>query len=252
MRVERLIEMEDYVLKCGSVSLEDMAAHFKVSLNTVRRDLGEILDRGKIKKVYGGVTTSELTDSMIVSKREMTNVSAKQEIGKVAAQLIKDGSTVFIDSGTTPANVIPYLSNKSNVTVITNSLKAMYETAKHKNLDLLALGGYYNYSHGNFVANSSAESMTKLNFDLVLIAATCISLTNGLSVNSYFEVDVKNRIVKNNAGRIALLATADKFDKSALYSFCDFDDVNTIVSDKPLPEHFIERMDQRGVTFLCP
>ena len=242
----------DYVLKCGSVSLEDMADHFKVSLNTVRRDLSELLERGKIKKVYGGVTVSELTESMVLSKREMTDTTAKQAIGKVAAQLIKDNSTVFIDSGTTTVQVLPFLSNKSNVTIITNSLKAMYETAKHKNLDLLALGGYYNYSHGNFVANSSAESMTKLNFDLVLIAATCISLSNGLSVNSYFEVDVKNRIVKNNVGHIALLATADKFDKSALYSFCEFDEVNTIVADRPLPEHYIERMNSKGITFLCP
>jgi len=252
MRVERLIEMEDYVLKCGSVSLEDMADHFKVSLNTVRRDLSELLERGKIKKVYGGVTVSDLSESMMLSKREMTDTTAKQAIGKVAAQLINDNSTVFIDSGTTTVHVLPFLSNKSNVTIITNSLKAMYETAQHKNLDLLALGGYYNYSRGNFVANSSAESMTKLNFDLVLIAATCISLTNGLSVNSYFEVDVKNRIVKNNAGRIALLASADKFDKSALYSFCEFDDVSTIVSDRPLPEHYIDRMERKGITFLCP
>lgn len=249
MRLDRLNSMEEYVLNCGNVSLGDLAEHFQISINTVRRDLEELLERGRIKKVYGGVTSCAATE---ITYREGMNTTAKQTIGSLTAQLIKDGSTVFIDTGTTTAQVVPYLSNKQNITIISNSLKVLYETSKYPNINLLAIGGYYNPSRASFVGSTTIESMAKLNFDLVLIGATCVSLKSGLTINNHFEVDIKRWLVKNNKSHIALMADSDKFDKSALYSFCDFNDVNIIVSERPLPQHYIERMTENGTTFLCP
>ncbi len=249
MRIDRLKSMEELVINKGSASLEELAEHFNVSINTIRRDLDELLERGSIKKVYGGVVCCLPGD---IVHREDLNISAKQTIGSLAAQLIEDNSTVFIDSGTTTAHVIPFLSNKTNVTIITNSLKAMIETSKYSNLKLLAIGGYFNPSRFSFVGADTIESMAKLNFDKVLIGTTNVSLTNGLSINSHFEVDIKRWLVKNFKGKITLLADSDKFDKSALYSFCNFDDVSTIVSDRQLPQNYIQRMAANGITFVCP
>lgn len=249
MRLDRLNNMEEYVVNCGNVSLENLAEHYQISINTVRRDLEELLNRGRIKKVYGGVMSCPTSE---ITYREETNTSAKQTIGALIAQLIKDDSTVFIDSGTTTAQVIPHLCNKSNITIISNSLKVMFETSKYPNINLLAIGGYYNPSKASFVGSTTIESMAKLNFDMVLIGATCVNLRSGLTINSYFEVDIKQWLVKNNKNHIALLADSDKYDKSALYSFCDFDDVNIVVAERPLPQHYIERMTENGTTFLCP
>jgi DeoR family myo-inositol catabolism operon transcriptional repressor len=250
MRIDRLNDMEEHIIKCGSVSLEKLAEHFQISINTVRRDVDELLNRNNIKKVYGGVVSITTSDIIF---REQANISAKQTIGSVVAPLIKDNTTVFIDSGTTTAQVIPHLSNKSNITVITNSLKAMFEVSKYPNINLLGIGGSYDHSKSSFIVGSATiESMANLNFDMVLIGTTCVSLENGLTINSHFEVDIKRWLVENNKNRIVLMADADKYDKSALYSFCSFNDVNIVAADRPLPRHYIKRMSENGTTFICP
>ena len=58
MRAERLNEMEQYILGKETVSLEDLCDQFDISMNTVRRDISELLDRGNIRKVYGGVSST--------------------------------------------------------------------------------------------------------------------------------------------------------------------------------------------------
>ncbi len=251
MRLDRLNSMEEYVHECGSVSLSDLAKKFNISINTVRRDVEELLERGTMKKVYGGVASNITTQVMPISDRENTNIAAKQSIGKMVAKLIDNDSTVFIDSGSTPAQVIQHLGQKNNITVITNSLKAMYESSKYPNIRLLGIGGLYNTFKGSFVGSSTLENISKLNFDVVLLGSTCISLENGLTINSFFEVDIKRWLVQHNK-RTILMADTSKYDKTALYSFSDFSDVKIVAAEKPLPPRYMKEISERGMTFLCP
>jgi len=245
--------MEEYVHKCGNVSLSDLAKKFNISINTVRRDVEELLERGTMKKVYGGVASIINNNSKIIpiSDRENTNIAAKQNIGKVVAQLIENDSTVFVDSGSTPAQVIQYLGQKNNITIITNSLKAMYESSKYPNIKLLGIGGMYNTFKGSFVGSGTLETISKLNFDIVLLGSTCVDLESGLTINSYFEVDIKRWLVQHNK-RVVLMADTSKYDKTALYSFCKFSDVKYVAAEKPLPPRYMKEIKERGMTFLCP
>ena len=142
MRLDRLNEMEQYVLDQGTSSLEELCQHFDVSMNTVRRDLADLVQRGRLKKVYGGVSAESRTPSVIpMSERASRNGSNKQIIGKLAASLVQDNMSIFLDSGSTTMRILPYLADKQNVTVITHSLMALYEAAKYPSLHVIALGG---------------------------------------------------------------------------------------------------------------
>lgn len=252
MRVDRLNSMEEHIHEYGNVSLDDLAKKFNISINTVRRDVEELLERGTIKKVYGGVTSTIATQVLHISDRENTNTAAKQNIGKVVSQLIDNDATVFIDSGTTPAQVLQYLGQKNNITVITNSLKAMHEASKYPNIKLLGIGGLYSPFKGTFVGSNTLEEITKLNFDIVLLGATCVSIESGLTINSFFEVDIKKYLLKHYSNHTVLMADTNKYDKTALHSFGSFTDIKIVAAEKPLPPRYQEVMTEHGITFICP
>ena len=121
MRVQRLEAIAAYIQKEGSVSIQQLCEEFQVSVNTIRRDLDALVQEGAVKKVYGGVVaagrtedastplTRELMDFQ-VRNRECLN--EKQKIGRKAAEFVQHGDTIFLDSGSTTLQMIPYLAEK--------------------------------------------------------------------------------------------------------------------------------------------
>lgn len=113
-------------------------------------------------KVYGGVSAGNRSPSVIpISERSMRNDRAKQAIGRLAATLVQDNMSIFLDSGSTTMRILPYLADKQNVTVITHSLMALYEAAKYPSLHVIALGGMYNWVTSSFVGANTLDELSK-------------------------------------------------------------------------------------------
>ena len=83
MRLDRISEMEDYILQHRTVSLTELASHFSISLNTVRRDVRELIARGKVSKVYGGVSATESILPLPLTERKVKNRAEKQIIASL-------------------------------------------------------------------------------------------------------------------------------------------------------------------------
>lgn len=253
MRLDRLNDMERYVLNRGTATLEELCSEFRVSMNTIRRDVADILKRGNLKKVYGGVSASAPLAPVPVpmSERAAKNSAAKQTIGRLAASLVHDGMSIFIDSGSTTMRLLPYLAEHSNVTVITHSLTALYEAAKYPSLHVLALGGLYNATTSSFVGGNTIEEISRMTIDMVFLAATGVSLEHGLSNTTYFEVEIKRCVAMQN-DHIVLMADHTKFGHDALLTYCRFEDLSAVVTDRPLPEEYMEVIRQHEILLLTP
>lgn len=251
MRLDRLNAMEQYVLEKGTASLEDLAQKFEVSTNTVRRDLIDLLKRGKMTKVYGGVSAINGQAPVPISVRTMKNNQSKQIIGQMASTLVTDNMSIFLDSGSTTACILPYLAAKSNVTVITHSLTALYEAAKYPDLRVIALGGLYNAATSSYVGVSTLEALSRMTIDLVFIAATGVSIESGLTNTTFFEVEIKRSVTSLNK-RVVLMADHTKFDHNALLSFCKFSDLAAVVTDVAPSERYLENIAQNNIQLLCP
>ena len=118
MRAERLNAMEQYILGKETVSLEELSTQFSVSMNTIRRDVMELLSRGNIRKVYGGVSSTLINRPVGFSVRAQKNSRAKQIIGRLASQLVSDGASIFLDSGSTTPYILQHIGEKNGVTAI--------------------------------------------------------------------------------------------------------------------------------------
>ena len=231
MKANRLDLIEAYTVERGSATLPELAEAFDVSLNTIRRDIAELLKRGKIRKVYGGVTANDSAVTPI-SIRETTNSAEKERIGELAAQLVSSGDTIFLDSGSTTPYLLRHLEGKTNVTVLSHNLKVIELASRCESLHLIAIGGEYNFRTNDFSGiASSAETLSRYHINKAFLAATSASLRFGLANTSFLQAEMKRRIAAASDA-VILMADHSKFSRNAAITFCPFDTLSAIVTDQ--------------------
>lgn len=189
--------MEQYILHNERVTIAQLQQHFDVSVNTLRRDLRKLEKRGHVVKVYGGAMAHAHGPLKPMPERFHSNVPEKRRIGELAAGLIPDGATIFVDSGSTACNIIRSLENRKALTLVTHSLTALNEAARLSGLNLISLGGIYNSSVDAFAGGFPCESIRNLSVQIAVMAASGISIRHGLSNNTCFEAELKREAVKN-------------------------------------------------------
>ena len=250
MRAERLNAMEQYILGKETVSLEELSTQFSVSMNTIRRDVMELLSRGNIRKVYGGVSSTLINRPVGFSVRAQKNSRAKQIIGRLASQLVSDGASIFLDSGSTTPYIL-HIGEKNGVTVITHSLTALYAASSLSNLNIIALGGIYAPATSSFTGISTLDALSRLSIQTIFISATGVSIENGLTNSTYLEAEIKRSVVQRG-NRVVLMADQSKFGHSAVISFCPFEQLYAIVTDCLPSEPYLEAIERYGIRLICP
>jgi DeoR family myo-inositol catabolism operon transcriptional repressor len=230
MKNSRLNAMEQYILQNEQVTISELQAHFGVSVNTLRRDLEELEKRGHVSKRYGGAEACVPSSLTPMPKRFQLNVQSKRVIGELAAGVIPDNATVFIDSGSTTYNIIRSLDTKKGLTLVTHSLVALNEASLLKEVNAISLGGIYNASIGAFVGLSTFDIIKTLSVNIAVMAATGVSIQHGLSNTTYFEAELKRAVI-TQCKKIVLMADHTKFDKEALITYCPLERVSTVVTD---------------------
>ena len=251
MRLNRLNAIEQYVLQKGTATLEDLAKNFSVSANTIRRDINELIQRGQIKKVYGGVSSNASHTPLPISVRASKCSMEKLTIGRLAATLVEDNSTIFLDSGSTTITLLPHIATRQQVTMVTHSLPAMFEASKYPNLKVVALGGIYNPTTSSYFGVSTIQMLTRMTMDTVFIAATGVSLEHGLTNTTYLEAEIK-RCVTSWKRRVVLMADHSKFGYDSMITFCDFSGLFAVVTDRLPPEPFQDAIKKNNIRLICP
>jgi len=238
MKTNRIKEIEEYILINESVTLKSLCNAFKISKNTIRRDITEIEKKGSIKKVYGGVT-AVIKNLIPFEERNIKNNYIKMVIAKAACEFINDGDVILIDSGTTTLNMIKFLKDKNNITILTNNLNFIINALSFPNLNIICIGGSLIRKTSSFEVINPLSIFKDYNISKTFMAATGISISNGATNSSPLEYNLKKVIVEKS-NDLYLLVDSSKFDVSALMTYCQLSDINHIVTDKKPPEEYIE------------
>lgn len=230
MKADRMLEMERYILQKGAATMEELRDRYDISMNTVRRDVAQLLKRGMVEKVYGGVCARKNEQTIPPYEvRRRGSEEAKAAIGKCAASLVHDGDIIFIDSGTTTLHMIDHLADKRDLTIITNNLEAINRALPHANITIFALPGQVRRKTRSFTGDDAVNYLRRFNIRIAFMASTGLS-PHGVTNSSPLEYEIKRCAVASAEQRVLLIAHA-KFGVTGLMTFAQLKDFNMLITD---------------------
>lgn len=248
MRASRLIEIEKYIRDKRSVSITELCDVFKISINTARRDIAEIVSKTDLEKTYGGVSVAQNQLPPSFKERTKVNLKVKERLGRAAAKLVQDGEVIFVDGGTTTCHLIDYLAQKENVTIITHSIDVITRAFAYPNLDVIVIAGKLNRQTFSFT-NQIGNVLEKYNISKAFMATTGLTLENGATQVVDFERAIKTEAV-NKSDRVIFMLESEKVGKVCLYTTCEAKNINTIIIDKMPDDAFVEGFSKLGGSII--
>lgn len=227
---KRLEIILDTLEKEEAVSNKILTDKLKVSESTLRRDLSYLQEMGKITRVHGGAVLNNIAASEInFTDNQKRQLKEKSIIGKKACGLIKDAKFIYLDAGSTCHEVIKFLNNSRDITIVTNGLMHVDDLIK-KNIKTVLLEGEIKPSTKVTTGIRTLESISKYNFDLAFIGA------NGFDVKAYYTADPNEAVVKSkaieNSTRAYILADRSKENVKYFQTIATRDEIKLITEEE--------------------
>jgi DeoR family glycerol-3-phosphate regulon repressor len=226
----RQTEIVSLLRETGRVAVEELAAKFDVSPQTIRRDLNEMSEARIITRVHGGAIVASGSRNLSYDARKVLAQPQKRLIGEAAARLIDDNSSLFINIGTTTEEVAHALAGRSGLLVITNNLHVATELYRDRAIDVIVTGGSVRPTDGGIVGATTVDLIRQFRVDTAVIGISAIDEDGTLLDYDIREIHVSRAII-DNARRVILVADSSKFARSAPARLGSLADIDILVTD---------------------
>jgi DeoR family glycerol-3-phosphate regulon repressor len=215
----------------GRVTVEDLAARFEVTPQTIRRDLNELCDLRVLSRTHGGAIIASSVENLSYEARRFIAATEKREIGIAAAALIPNQCSLFINIGTTTEEVANALKNHQNLLVITNNLNVAMALYRYPTIEVIVAGGLVRRSDGAVIGSSAVDLIKQFKVDMAVIGASALDEDGSLLDFDPREVNVSRAII-DNARRVLLVCDRTKLDRAAPVRIGHMSEVHAFVTDR--------------------
>jgi DeoR family glycerol-3-phosphate regulon repressor len=239
----------DLARQQNRVTVEHLASHFAVSLQTIRKDLNQLCDQRLLTRVHGGATLPSGVENLEYEARRRLAADAKDAIGRAAAALIPNDASLFINIGTTTEAVSQALIDHAGLLVITNNINVANRMRVYPRFEVVIAGGVVRPSDGGVVGEAAAGFFSQFKVDYAVIGASALDEEGTLLDYDYREVKVAQAIIAN-ARHVILVADQGKFSRTAPVRIARIDQVGTFVTDHCPSVAFRTRCQEAGVTLV--
>ncbi len=250
---QRRLQISELVRQHGSVQVATLARRFGVSMQTVRKDLRYLAERGVMARAYGGAIDSSVvgpspaTEPHYEAKRT-SHLDEKRRIGQRAAALVKAGDTIAIDSGTTAIQLAESLPN-IEVTVVTNDFGVLGALAPKTNINIVMLGGELRRKNMAFYGGLTVEALDALHVDMLFLGVDGLDLERGITTHYEPEAMLNRKMVE--AARVVVAITdSSKFGKICLHRIVPVGDLNVLITNRGAPEDIVQASEQLGFELI--
>lgn len=229
------------------VTVEEFSKVLGVSTVTIRTDLSALESEGSLIRTHGGAMKSEKKSKQrFISNTMNENELEKKEIALKASSLIKDGSTIIIDSGSTTIHLAENLKDKK-ITVVTNNILAQDILKNEESVNLIVLGGTLRRASMGTIGPIANNAVKSMNVDIFFLGAAAY---NQEIISSYdvIEVELKKNMI-HSADKVVLLADSSKYGKKAFSTISSWDLIDTFITDK-IDNDFREKLEELGVEVI--
>ncbi|UIR55911.1 DeoR/GlpR family DNA-binding transcription regulator [Sphingobacterium sp. SRCM116780] len=212
----------------NKVLSSDLSIQLNVSEDTIRRDLNELAENGKVLKVYGGALSKSFQfpfqDGNVYAKE------AKKEIAKKAIGLLQNGMTILAGGGTTMIELARLVPDSLQCTIFTISPLVALELAEKPNLEVILIGGKLS-RNTNIVSGAQViNELADIRIDLCLLGTNSLSVEEGITDSDWEVVQIKRAMIKCSKN-IAILSIAEKLNSNQKMRVAPLKDVKYLVTD---------------------
>jgi DeoR family glycerol-3-phosphate regulon repressor len=222
------------------VFVDDLSARFKVTPQTIRKDLNDLCQARLLVRVHGGAELPSGIVNLEYEERRQLAAGEKLAIGEAAANLIPNESSLFINIGTTTEAVSEALLDHDGLMVVTNNINVANRMRVYPKFEVVMAGGVVRSTDGGIVGETAVDFFRQFKVDYAVIGSSAIDPDGTLLDFDIREVKVAQAIIEN-ARHVILVGDASKFDRSAPVRIADFSLIDSFVTDY-CPDDSIRQM----------
>lgn len=220
----------------GRILVDELAAHFAVTPQTIRKDLNELCQERLLTRIHGGAELPSGTANVEYEQRRQIAADAKTAIGRATARLIPDNASLFMNIGTTTEAVGDALVHHQGLMIITNNINVAGRLRVFSHLEIIIAAGVVRTSDGGIVGEAAVDFIRQFKVDFAVIGTSAIDQDGALLDFDFREVKVAQAIMAN-ARHVILAADATKLERSAPVRIGHLEQVDTFVTDTcPSPQ----------------
>lgn len=227
----------------GRVGVDELATHFGVTLQTIRRDLNELSDAKALVRVHGGAMIVSGVANLAYEARQHVAQQSKRRIGEAAARLVPNNASLLINIGTTTEEVAKALSSHTGLLVITNNLHVANELYRNPSVQVIVTGGSIRQGDGGIVGAVTVAQIEQFRVDMAIIGTSAIDPDGTLLDFDVHEVEISRAIIEH-ARKIVLVADSSKFSRTAPVKIAQLSEIDVFITDR-LPSEEVAEMCRR-------
>jgi DeoR family glycerol-3-phosphate regulon repressor len=229
----------------GRVVVEDLAARFGVTLQTIRRDLAELADEGHLDRVHGGAVIRTGLNNIAYEERRRMNDAEKAAIARACADAIPENCSLILNLGTTTEAVARALVHHRNITVVTNNMNVANILAANPGCEIMVAGGALRRSDGGLVGELTTQFFQQFKVDYAVIGTSALDPDGDLLDYDLAEVRV-SRAILNQSRKRFLVVDHSKLTRSAPARLASLSEIDAVFIDQPLPSALAQKCADWG------
>ena len=243
---QRKLILLDLLEQEGKIVAKSTAARLSVSEDTIRRDLRELASDGLLQRVHGGALPASPAMADFAARQHIST-DDKSAIGRAAAALIQPGQVVFIDGGTTSAQLVRHLAPDLRATVVTHSPSVAVDLSTHPTIEVVMLGGRL-FKHSVVgVGSATVEAIRQVRADVYFMGVCSVHPEAGLTTGDFEEAGVK-RALSAAAAETIVLASPEKLATASPYHVMALEELSGLVTMKSVAEEVLAPYRARGIS----
>lgn len=235
----------------GFISIEAMAEHFDVSTQTIRRDVDQLCLENKLARYHGGAGLAHGYESLAYAKRKTRNLEQKRIIALIVAEQIPDGSSLFIDIGTTMEVVAEALVGHQRLRVITNHIRVVSVLSERTDFEIILAGGMVRNRDQAITGEDTSEFLKRFKVNFAIFSIGSIDGDGSMLDYDYRDVQISKTAMAISRKRFAV-ADHSKFDADAMVRLGHVSEIDAFFTDSRPPEAIADALAANGVELFLP
>lgn len=218
-----------------------------VSAVTIRKDLKLLEEKGLLFRTHGGASLENpYINERPIQEKEKISMEEKSRIAEVAAKSIKPNDSIMIASGTTVQQLARAIQPKEKLNVITSSLFVALELLKHKEIEVIQLGGNVRHSSSSVIGHYALQILNNISCNQLFLGVDGIDLDYGCTTTSLEEAVLNEKMI-SCAQRTTILADSSKFGKRSFGRICGLEHIDEIITDDRLEKSIQKKLADMGI-----